>query len=187
MTQVPTEIDPPVCPLLGLAADPRTHFTYAHPGHRCFAKGKANNVGPDQQVKFCLTAGFTSCSRYAAAVPRDSRVIQAPHTLAGTQATPAGSAPETSTPESGTVVMYVVRDGESLARIAKIYGLTAADLARANDISVSRSLVSGTRLVIPIERHSTAKPDSTMEPAREVVSVASVKRSGARSRASSDL
>jgi hypothetical protein len=30
-------LDAPVCPLLGLAADRRSQFTYPHPGHLCFA------------------------------------------------------------------------------------------------------------------------------------------------------
>ena len=57
--------DPPACPLLGLAADHRTHFSYPHPGHRCFASGQPAPTDAAYQARFCLTAGFSSCGRYA--------------------------------------------------------------------------------------------------------------------------
>ncbi len=61
----PIGYDPPACPLVGLAADRRTHFTYPHPGHRCFAEGRPAPTDAAYQARFCLTAGFWTCIRYA--------------------------------------------------------------------------------------------------------------------------
>jgi hypothetical protein len=58
------EHDPPACPLLGLAADHRSHFSYPHPGHRCFAGRRPAPTDAAYQARFCLTAGYASCVRY---------------------------------------------------------------------------------------------------------------------------
>ena len=58
--------DAPACPLLGLAADPRSHFTYPHPGHRCYATKSAASADASRQATFCLGPGYTACDRYRA-------------------------------------------------------------------------------------------------------------------------
>jgi hypothetical protein len=58
--------DAPGCPLLGLAADRRSHFTYPHPGHRCFAKKHAATTEARRQATYCLSLNFTACDRYQA-------------------------------------------------------------------------------------------------------------------------
>ena len=63
------ELDGPdasACPLLGLAADRRSHFTYPHPGHRCFAKKHPATTDARRQATYCLSLDFTSCDRYRA-------------------------------------------------------------------------------------------------------------------------
>ena len=58
--------DPPSCTLLGLAADPRTHFTYPHPAHRCFATKQPATTDLRRQQAFCLSSAFVDCDRYLA-------------------------------------------------------------------------------------------------------------------------
>jgi len=58
--------DAPACPFLGLAADRRSHFTYPHPGHRCFAKQNAATTEARRQSTYCLSLGFAACDRYRA-------------------------------------------------------------------------------------------------------------------------
>ena len=58
--------DAPACPLLGLAADRRSHFTYPHPDHRCFATEDPATTDARRQVTYCLSPGYTACDRYRA-------------------------------------------------------------------------------------------------------------------------
>jgi hypothetical protein len=63
------ELDGPdaaACPLLGLAADPRSHFTYPHPDHRCFAAKGLPTADASRQAIYCLSPGFSTCDRYQA-------------------------------------------------------------------------------------------------------------------------
>lgn len=54
------------CPLLGLAADPQTHYTYPHPGHRCGATAAPIMIEPWKQAAHCLSLSFKTCNRYVA-------------------------------------------------------------------------------------------------------------------------
>jgi hypothetical protein len=56
--------DSPACPLLGLAADRRTHFTYPHPGQRCFARNRPDTTDAGRQAMYCLSLDFRACDRY---------------------------------------------------------------------------------------------------------------------------
>jgi hypothetical protein len=56
--------DAPVCPLLGLLTDPRSHFTYPHSGHRCFAMKRPANADAGRQATYCLSPLFSACDRY---------------------------------------------------------------------------------------------------------------------------
>jgi len=56
--------DAPACPLLGLAADRRTHFMYPHPGHLCFATEHPATTDAGRQSRYCLSPGYTACDRY---------------------------------------------------------------------------------------------------------------------------
>lgn len=86
----------PACPLLGLAADPATHFTFAQGDHRCHARGRPKALAPDVQASRCLTAEFASCDRYRAwlgATPRlaDSRAATPVATTSGIVQPPVGA------------------------------------------------------------------------------------------------
>jgi LysM repeat protein len=143
-------LDPPWCPLLGVVSDRRTHFTYPHTGHRCFAGGRPVRIGADQQSTFCLTAAFPTCARFelsSLGEPAGERQSLPTAPIEPAPAAPAAASVETSP----TVVMYVVGSGDSLARVAKAYGLTVADVAKANGLTNDASLADGDRLVIPID------------------------------------
>ena len=169
MTMFPTEgPDPPWCPLLGVVTDRRTHFTYPHPGHRCFAKGQPARIGADQQVAYCLSAAFPTCARFdpSALDPTASEPRSVP--ISPIEPTPAVN-PVASAAAQPTVVMYVVGTRDSLARIAKKYGLTVGDLAMANGLTEDAVLADGDRVVIPLDlaaspRARTRSPQATPQP-----------------------
>ena len=82
------ELDGPdalACPLLGLAADRRSHFTYAHPGHRCFATEHPATTNARRQATYCLSPGYTACDRYQAR-QRPAQAGEGPEPGAGLRA-----------------------------------------------------------------------------------------------------
>ena len=56
--------NPRACPLLGLAADRGSHFTFPHAGHRCFAVKHPDTPDSDRQSEYCLSGSFDDCHRY---------------------------------------------------------------------------------------------------------------------------
>lgn len=130
--------DVPACPLLGLATDRRSHYTYPHPGHRCFAKDRAAPADAGRQATYCLSVGYTACDRYPMAQP-PKRADEGP-------------LPQAHVP--GPVVpafrIHVLHAGESLAAIAADHGLTADQVARANGLTANDVVANGARLVIPL-------------------------------------
>ena len=74
MVTVPTigavrpPVEPPVCPLLGLAGDPATHFTFPTAGHRCQATGRPAPIELAQQGALCLSATYPDCHLFRQAV-----------------------------------------------------------------------------------------------------------------------
>jgi hypothetical protein len=56
----------PACPLLGLAVDPRTRFTFPHPSHRCHASRKLLTIDRGRQSGYCLSSEFANCERFRA-------------------------------------------------------------------------------------------------------------------------
>ena len=145
-------VDPPTCPFLGLAGDSRSHYTYPHPGHRCFATGRPASADARRQTTFCVTPGYAACDRYQARQRSDQR----------TRSTGRGNfsgSPAEAGPPGPTVpatVVHVFRAGDSLARIAAKYDLTAEQVAGRNGLASDSSIAEGTRLVIPI-----GMPDKT--------------------------
>jgi hypothetical protein len=132
------EPDAPACPLLGLVADRRSHFTYPHPGHRCFAGGHPAPTDARRQVAYCLSLDYTACDRYGA--------LRRP--------APTGKGPE-ARPGAREAVdfafrIHVFRAGESLAGIAAADGLTADQIAKANGLAVGDVIADGTHLKVPL-------------------------------------
>ena len=55
---------PEACPYLGLADDPRTHFAFATPGHRCHVKAKQIPIDLGHQSSYCLSTRYPACVRF---------------------------------------------------------------------------------------------------------------------------
>ncbi len=66
VTREPDLVDPRVCPLLGLAADHRTRYSFPNPAHRCFATEPAGSVDAGRQTTLCFTPEFGTCERLEA-------------------------------------------------------------------------------------------------------------------------
>lgn len=149
-------VDGPVCPLLGMATDRRSHFTYPHPAHRCFAKEHAAITDARRQLDYCLSPSFSSCDRFQAR-ERDAR---SPKKRGSAPAQGDDGLPGTTIPGSrapGTVI-YVSRVGDSLAKMSATYGLTVEQIAQANGLEINAFVAEGTRLVIPLPTPSRGEP-----------------------------
>ena len=77
-----------VCPYLGLAGDPATHYAQPSGAHRCHAAGWHDAIDATKQARDCLTAQHVACPRYRppAVPPPDGRVLR------GAMAVPASGA-----------------------------------------------------------------------------------------------
>ena len=131
--------DAPACPLLGLADDPRTRFTFPHPGHRCHAGSRPSAVVPGWQATRCLSTVFATCDQYRARAASS-----------GGPPRSSAAAPASATP----AVIHVARDGDSLALIAARYGLTVEQIVAANNLASPASVRDGQRLLIPLAQAS---------------------------------
>lgn len=76
---------------------------------------------------------------------------------AGNGSTPAGNATGPAAPEAGVGDVYIVQQGDNLARIAKKYGITVNQLRTANKIKGDR-ITPKQRLVIPTKSVPTPAP-----------------------------
>jgi hypothetical protein len=157
---VSTELDgpdAPVCPLLGLAADRRSHFTYPHPGHRCFATEHPATTDARRQAAYCLSAGYAACDRYVAR--KRSQAGDRPQARQSSREASAspGGTPAGALIGAGTVI-HVFRAGDSLTRIATVYGLTVEQIATANGFTLTDAVADGTRLVIPLGAPAVSVP-----------------------------
>jgi LysM domain len=77
----------PVCPYLGLADDPASHFAFPSSAQRCHAARASSHIEADKQARDCLTSNHLTCSRYH---PPALPVL---HGLGPIVAAVAGSAP----------------------------------------------------------------------------------------------
>lgn len=53
-----------VCPYLGLAKDPLSHFSYPEDGHICLVTDDKKSIELEHQKNFCLGKDYVLCSRY---------------------------------------------------------------------------------------------------------------------------
>ena len=61
---------------------------------------------------------------------------------------PSGTMADIEKPKNGTISTYVVRDGDTLSSIAKLFDVTPGTILSANDLSSPSSLKVGQKLVI---------------------------------------
>ena len=238
--------NPAVCPYLGLADDPRTHFAFATTAHRCHSGARPERIEVSHQATLCLGADYPACPRYVvptataaglavapgraealavlpgpteapvahvstrarwgsapdgrrrlvvrAGVVRGAVILVGILTLAifaavvlgqggspptgpsggnprASQASPAASpASPTASPRPATTASvaptsgrttsptgsvrslpttHIVKRGENLTSIARLYGVTLAALEKANGIKNPSLITVGQRLIIP--------------------------------------
>jgi LysM repeat protein len=58
--------NPIVCPYLGVADDPRTHFVFPTTAHRCFSGSHREGIEVSHQAALCLSGQYLTCRRYVA-------------------------------------------------------------------------------------------------------------------------
>lgn len=94
----PVDPDPPACPLLGLAGDPRTRFTFPHAGHRCHATRRPIGIQLAWQSRYCLSAEFVACDRFQALVPKSEALarLAASYGVSGPPSSVPASVPATT-------------------------------------------------------------------------------------------
>jgi len=103
--------DSPACPLLGLVADPATHFSFPHAGHRCGATRSPSAIDLPHQSRYCLSADFEGCERYAAQLNKQAARAKPQLTPAAAASTsaplPTAASPEATAPSATTAVVAV--------------------------------------------------------------------------------
>jgi LysM repeat protein len=82
---------------------------------------------------------------------------------------PAGTLADISENHPGTISLYVVRDGDTLGGIGKMFGVSANTIAWANDIKGGIIHPGDTLVILPISgiRHTVAKGDTIQSIARK--------------------
>jgi membrane-bound lytic murein transglycosylase D len=65
----------------------------------------------------------------------------------------SGSSKSSASSGSARQVSYKVRSGDTLSRIAKVFGVTVTDLVSWNGISKHSTLRPGQRLTVNVRRH----------------------------------
>jgi LysM repeat protein len=90
----------------------------------------------------------------ANAISNPSRIVTGQRlTIPGANAAPIAGAPA---PAASTASEYVVKSGDSLAQIAREYGVTVMAIAAANDIDNPSQIRAGQRLLIPSDSPAPA-------------------------------
>jgi LysM repeat protein len=60
-----------VCPYLGLADDPATHYAFPSSAQRCHSERRPITIDAAKQTRDCLTAAHVTCPRYRPVTGRD--------------------------------------------------------------------------------------------------------------------
>jgi LysM repeat protein len=80
-----------VCPYLGLADDPATHYAFPSSAQRCHSERRPIAIDAAKQTRDCLTAAHVTCPRYRPVTGRDHpRVLR--EAVAANAATAANAA-----------------------------------------------------------------------------------------------
>jgi len=88
--------------------------------------------------------------------------LQAPKATPTPSPTPTPTLTPTFSPSIGEI--YVVKQGDTLRSIAQRYGVTVAQLARANNMGSTSMIYVGTKLIIPSPTTGTSTPTATPTP-----------------------
>lgn len=82
---------------------------------------------------------------------------------------PAGTLADIEENQSATISIYIVREGDTLSGIAKMFGVTTNTIAWANDISRELIRPGQTLIILPISgvRHTVGKGDTIQSIAKK--------------------
>ncbi len=82
---------------------------------------------------------------------------------------PAGTLADIEENQSATISIYVVREGDTLSGIAKMFGVTTNTIAWANDVSRGLIRPGQTLIILPISgvRHTVVKGDTLQNIAKK--------------------
>lgn len=94
--------EPEVCPYLGLPDDPRTRFTFAAPGHRCYVRAKPIPIDLGHQGAYCLSTGYPACERFRSPRAAGRPGSGPPPTAAATATVATAAADATASLASGS-------------------------------------------------------------------------------------
>ena len=161
-------------------------FIFASPGCQ---SGPRNIPTPDATVPsgsnaapLAYDSGATTATPVDLSVPASSPVSYTPVSAGGHAApTRPGSAaavaitPVKQVAEVAPTTSYTIAKGDSLWTVAKKNGLTVAELAKVNNLSVSATLQPGRKLLIPGKVGTAPKDLGTTAPATAATKAASEK------------
>lgn len=166
------------CPYLGMDFDDSTRCAYPTAVHRCYRPAAPLPVTEEQQIRYCLTDGYTACSLYqnppVVRVQSGRALLHRPRLLAavlvgitllggavlgvrsftgtaGERPVPAASSSMALPPGHQT---YQVRAGDTLKSVSDFFGVHPDDVAALNHVPPSGALVPGTTLILPPQQPS---------------------------------
>ena len=119
---------------------------------------RRNAVRIGQQLRISTSAPQAVMENTVMAVTK-------PQTQTTTQKTSSNNQKKTSTNAPSTPSTHKVRSGETLSSIAKKYGLTVAEIKKANNMT-SDNLRAGATIKIPAKKTGTAKKSSSRKKKR---------------------
>lgn len=102
---------------------------------------------PGSSVAVYCTPGRTEFA------PAEAATLQVTHALLEAKAWESAEYPVVvpfRVPPETSLVIYAVRPGDTLLKIARMYGVTTAIIAAANDLIDEHSLPAGSKLLIPL-------------------------------------
>lgn len=166
-----------VCPYLGLAGDPATHFAFPSSVQRCHATTRPSEISVAKQARDCLTAQHPDCDRYRppSPAPRASALAAA---VAATSADVATERVRTNRDSGAARPAHGPRTERRLARVTVVVllavgasvgglligswlgGQPGSPLASSRAGSASQAAPSGTGLASPSGAAASADPDA---------------------------
>ncbi len=113
------EIEPVICPYLGLPEDQRTRFAFATPAHRCHVKRKPGLIDLQHQGQYCLTSDFPACPRFRASASHPTTTTPGAVSRVPAQPRPVISVLETSRPAADAFTPVVPANSGPVPSILK--------------------------------------------------------------------
>ena len=112
--------------------------------------GERGRAGACRELERCVDGGWSRRCRWRW---RSAPGAAGAGSSSKTTTTPLPTLPEGATEDSGTTTtmppVYIVKAGDSLSTIAKMFGLTVDELVAVNELDDPNKIEEGQRLMIP--------------------------------------